>query len=347
MSTRSVREFLHDVGLGDYAPRFIEQGVDTVEDLRYERDLDSLVEDVGLEDAHATTFREALTRALASEDGGKETKKASAPVEPTKDDLAKAVAASVAASKARQRGGDEAETSSVGAGFVRMSGAKTSDYAPKLALDGAVREDVNARMGLATEREIEDILRRHAEKDFLSLLNLREVPIDSMGRVEWAGHEAMKLNEIAMRCKLLTLRLDSSRNSHPRAPLAKRAVENVLDLMSHKETRREFLTLAVRRKVDELRAEGKIQGGGHVSFTGVHYGSGAAATRLAEENYVSKDMMNEMPTYDASIHAPDAHPAAGDASASRAEMKKKSAPKVDVSSIRAKLASKSKKPRFM
>ena len=126
MSTRSVREFLHDVGLGEYAPRFIEQGVDTVEDLRYERDLDSLVEDVGLEDAHATTFREALTRALASEDGGKETKKASAPVEPTKDDLAKAVAASVAASKARQRGGDEAETSSVGAGFVRMSGAKTS-----------------------------------------------------------------------------------------------------------------------------------------------------------------------------------------------------------------------------
>ena len=83
MSTRSVREFLHDVGLGEYAPRFIEQGVDTVEDLRYERDLDSLVEDVGLEDAHATTFREALTRALASEDGGKETKKASAPVEPT------------------------------------------------------------------------------------------------------------------------------------------------------------------------------------------------------------------------------------------------------------------------
>ena len=136
-------------------------------------------------------------------------------------------------------------------------------------------------------------------------------------------------------------------NSHPRAPLAKCAVENVLDLMSHKETRREFLTLAVRRKVDELRAEGKIQGGGHVSFTGVHYGSGAAATRLAEENYVSKDMMNEMPRYDASIHAPDADPAAGDASASRAETKKKSAPKVDVSSIRAKLASRSKKPRFM
>ena len=61
----------------------------------------------------------------------------------------------------------------------------------------------------------------------------------------------------------------------------------------------------------------------------------------------TKDMMNEMPTYDASIHASDADPAAGDASASRAETKKKSAPKVDVSSIRAKLASKSKKPRFM
>ena len=122
----------------------------------------------------------------------------------------------------------------------------------------------------------------------------------------------------------------------------------MLDLLSHKDTRKEYLTLAVRRKVEELRAEGKIQGGGHVSFTGVHYGSGAAATRAAEENYVSKDMLNEMPTYDETIHLDMSDENARAAFAARgAEPKKSSAPKVDVSSIRAKLASKTKKPRFM
>ena len=233
-------------------------------------------------------------------------------------------------------------------GAVRMGGAKVEDYAPKLTLDDAVTEDVNARLGVATAKEIEDILAAHRDKDFLRLLKLREVPIDSLGKVEWSGHEAVKTNEIAMRCKLLSLRLDKSRNAHAKAPAAQRAVKNVLDLLSHKDTRKEYLTLAVRRKVEELRAEGKIQGGGHVSFTGVHYGSGAAATRAAEENYVSKDMLNEMPTYDETIHLDMSDENARAAFAARgAEPKKSSAPKVDVSSIRAKLASKTKKPRFM
>lgn len=68
--------------------------------------------------------------------------------------------------------------------------------------------------------------------------------------------------------------------------------------------------------------------------------------RAAEENYVSKDMMNEIPTYDASIHAPDAELDAIEVER-KMETKKTSAPKVDVSSIRAKLASKNKKPKFM
>lgn len=337
----AVRDFIVDAGLDEhYAARFVEQGVDTVDDLRYERDLDALLEDVGVRDDDAATFREALKRALAGE------KKRA----PSGDDLAEAVKASMASSRARQGlDGDGAGGSGrVTGGAVRMGGAKVEDYAPKLTLDDAVTEDVNARLGVATAKEIEDILAAHRDKDFLRLLKLREVPIDSLGKVEWSGHEAVKTNEIAMRCKLLSLRLDKSRNAHAKAPAAQRAVKNVLDLLSHKDTRKEYLTLAVRRKVEELRAEGKIQGGGHVSFTGVHYGSGAAATRAAEENYVSKDMLNEMPTYDETIHLDMRDENARAAFAARgAEPKKSSAPKVDVSSIRAKLASKTKKPRFM
>ncbi|OUS43271.1 protein farnesyltransferase [Ostreococcus tauri] len=305
----------------------------TLDDLRYERDLDSLIEDVGLLDADAEKFRVALKRALSADKTTNSEKKSDGREEPSSNDLARAVASAVASSRARQGldGGSGTARGDAGVGgAVRMGGAKASDHAPKLSVDAV----------------IEDILDAHREKDFLRLLKLRDVPMDNLGRVDWGGHEAMKTTEIAMRCKLLTLRLDSSRNSHPLAARAKRAVKNTLDLLSHKDTRKEYLTLAVRNKVEKLRAQGKLTGGGYVSITGVHYGTGAAAVRAAEENYVSKDMMNEIPTYDASIHAPDAELDAIEVER-KMETKKTSAPKVDVSSIRAKLASKNKKPKFM
>ena len=341
----NIADFLTTIHLQTYAPRFIEQGIDSLEDLRYERDLDGLVEDVGLADADAKTFRSALKAALSGENRRGEGAK-----EPTKEDLAAAVKASLATSRARQGLGEEASAAlrdRVTGGALRQSGAR-HDEGPQLSIDETVLGDVNARMGLATGEVIEKILSAHARQDFLELLNLRDVPIDSLGKVEWSGHEAMRTNEVAMRCKLLSLRLDSSRNMHPKAPLAARAVQNALDLMSNKETRREILTEAVRRKVDELRASGNSQfQGGYVTLTGIHYGSGATASRTQEENYVSKDVSNDMPTYDASIHEAPKDDDNHDDAAHRARDEIKKAPKVDVSSIRAKLASKAKKPRFM
>ena len=345
----TVADFLASCALDAYAPRLIEQGIETLDDLRYERDIDSLIEDVGLLDADAEKFRFALKRALSTDKTTNSEKKSDGREEPSSNDLARAVASAVASSRARQGldGGSGTARGDAGVGgAVRMGGAKASDHAPKLSVDAVVTEEINARLGVATGSEIEDILDAHREKDFLRLLKLRDVPMDNLGRVDWGGHEAMKTTEIAMRCKLLTLRLDSSRNSHPLAARAKRAVKNTLDLLSHKDTRKEYLTLAVRNKVEKLRAQGKLTGGGYVSITGVHYGTGAAAVRAAEENYVSKDMMNEIPTYDASIHAPDAELDAIEVER-KMETKKTSAPKVDVSSIRAKLASKNKKPKFM
>jgi len=170
-----------------------------------------------------------------------------------------------------------------------MGGVKVEDYAPKLTLDDAVTEDVNARLGVATAKEIDDILVAHRDKDFLRLLKLRAVPIDSLGKVEWGGHEAVKTNEIAMRCKLLSLRLDKSRNAHAKAPAAQRAVKNVLDLMSHKDTRKGVLdarrakesgrtprrgkasrrwTRVVHRRALRLRRGGDAAGGGELRLEG-------------------------------------------------------------------------------
>ena len=338
----SITEFLNSIALAPYAARFVEQGIDALEDLRYERDLDGLLEDVGLAGADADAFRKALKQALAG-DGGETTKSKTS----AKDDLAAAVKASLANSRARQ-GLAESSSERGGGGGMRPSGPRHGDAPPPMRADVDVMSDVNARMGLATGTEIEMILSAHAKRDFLTLLSLREVPIDALGKVEWAGHEAMKVNEIAMRCKVLSLRLDSSRNSHPKAPLAARAVHNALELMSNKETRRVILTEAVRRKVDELRASGATSlEGGYVTLTGIHFGAGATASRTQEENYVSKDLTSELPTYDASIHHDNAVVAIDDGSHARADTKKSSAPPMDVSSIRAKLAAKSKKPRFM
>lgn len=342
----TLTEFLDSIALGAFSSRFVEQGIEALEDLRYERDLDGLIEDVGLSGADATKFKDALHAALrdGKEKKGPNAAKDAAPA--TKDDLKAAVAASMAKSRARQGVAEGASTSGGGAGGeVRMSGATEADFAPKVSVNERVSDEINAKLGLATASEIEEILAAHKDRDLLRLLKLKGVPIDALGKVDWSGHEALKTNEIAMRCKLLSLRLDSSRNNHPLAKKAQRAVQNAQDLLSHKDTRREFLTMAVRRAVDEMRAEGKIQGG-HVSYTGVHYAAGAIATKAAEENYVSKDMMNAAPTYDESIHFERDETDDG-VGAARVDVKKTAAPKVDVSSIRAKLASKSKKPRFI
>lgn len=111
-----------------------------------------------------------------------------------------------------------------------------------MSVNETVIDDVNSIMGVATGEEIELILQAHRARNFFKLLNLKDVPIGAMGQIDWSGHDAIKTNEIAIRCKLLSLRLDRSRNAHPKAFLASRAVQNVLDLMSLKETRREFLS---------------------------------------------------------------------------------------------------------
>lgn len=51
-------------------------------------------------------------------------------------------------------------------------------------------------------------------------------------------------------------------------------------MLQDKEAKKEILTLAVRRRIDEMRrkGEGDVEGG-YVSMTGVHYAAGAAASQ--------------------------------------------------------------------
>ena len=87
-----------------------------------------------------------------------------------------------------------------------------------------------------------------------------------------------------MRAKLLTMRLDPElAGAHPLAAEARDCVCETLKLLDDKETKREILTNATRRRVDEMRAKniGDVRGG-YVSATGVHYAAGAAAAAVSD-----------------------------------------------------------------
>ena len=84
------------------------------------------------------------------------------------------------------------------------------------------------------------------------------------------------------------MRLEPSRCHHP---LASEAYECALDAaraLQGKDSRRKILTLAVQRRIEDMRkkGEGDVEGG-YVSMTGVHYAAGAAASAVA--NYRGED----------------------------------------------------------
>ena len=125
---------------------------------------------------------------------------------------------------------------------------------------------------------------RFRARDFLRLLGFPGAPVDDRGRCDWKTHPVSKPGDVALRAKLLTMRLDpESAGAHALAGEARDAVCETLRLLDDKETKREILTLATRRRVDEMRAKniGDVRGG-YVSATGVHYAAGAAAAAVSD-----------------------------------------------------------------
>ena len=103
-------------------------------------------------------------------------------------------------------------------------------------------------------------------------------------RVRLEDAPGFKTGDVALRAKLLTMRLDPElAGAHPPAAEARGAVCETLKLLDDKETKREILTNATRRRVDEMRAKniGDVRGG-YVSATGVHYAAGAAAAAVSD-----------------------------------------------------------------
>ena len=142
----------------------------------------------------------------------------------------------------------------------------------------------SSSLAAASEAEVLDVLARFRARDFLRLLGFPGAPVDDRGRCDWKTHPVSKPGDVALRAKLLTMRLDPElAGAHALAGEARDAVCETLRLLDDKETKREILTIATRRRVDEMRAKniGDVRGG-YVSATGVHYAAGAAAAAVSD-----------------------------------------------------------------
>lgn len=204
---------------------------------------------------------------------------------PAAADPAAAVAAAMAAAKARGGG-------VVGGGdAVKRVPGSGSGGASALLFSGSTRgrgsgsgPGGSSSLAAASEAEVLDVLARFRARDFLRLLGFPGAPVDDRGRCDWKTHPVSKPGDVALRAKLLTMRLDpESAGAHALAGEARDAVCETLRLLDDKETKREILTIATRRRVDEMRAKniGDVRGG-YVSATGVHYAAGAAAAAVSD-----------------------------------------------------------------
>ena len=210
------------------------------------------------DDARVTTARAAKKRKTSDSPG-------SADPAPAPDPAA-AVRAAMAAAKAR------------GGGVV--GGGDAVKRAP-----GSVSGGGNVcGLAAASEAEVTEVLARHRARDFLRLLGFPGAPVDERGKCDWKTHPVSKPGDVALRAKLLCMRLGPDLpGASPLASAARDAAAEAARLLDDKETKKEILTLAVRRRVDEMRRKniGDVRGG-YVSVTGVHYAAGAAAARVSD-----------------------------------------------------------------
>jgi hypothetical protein len=308
-----MEEFLEDIGLERYAPRFAENDVHAIEDLPTKPSkLETVLDVVGItgNPGHLKKFKAALEDARANDPGGGASAKRGrdgdgegARAMTGTNDPAAAIKAAMAEAKARGGGviGGSAKTQAgaiTATGMAALPVGDTPDSVRTVEDSiAAATNDIEA----ATDDEVLRVLELYKSQDFLSLLGLPGVWVDASGQATWDKHPAMSTGTVALKAKLLALRLEPSRCPHP---LAAEAYECALDAaraLQGKDSRRKILTLAVQRRIEDMRrkGEGDVEGG-YVSMTGVHYAAGAAASAVA--NYRGEDE---------GAHGPALNPAAG------------------------------------
>ena len=291
---------LEGIGLERYVPRFAENDVHTIDDLPSKPSkLENLLDITGItgNPGHVKKFKAALKDAQRSGGGGRrtpsdnETKDDDAGVQPGgAHDPAAAIRAAMAEAKARGGGilGGSAKTQQGAITATGMHALPVGDTPSSVRTVedslAAATNDIEA----ASDEDVLAALTDYKSQNYLKLLGLPGVQADQFGAVTWEKHPVMSSGTVSLKAKVLSLRLEPSRCKHPLAAEAYECVLEAARTLLNKEQRKRILTLAVQRRIEDMRrkGEGDVEGG-YVSMTGVHYAAGAAASAVA--NYKGED----------------------------------------------------------
>jgi hypothetical protein len=284
----ALRTFLASRALSHLHQKLLEFGIDSLEALKYERDVKGLCEDIGFVEADAIALENAQ-KSLEEEEKKKtdETTKKTGP-KPILD-AKEAIEQAKLAARARNEnvGGDGhqklRESLASGVGVESSKKGQQEKLETRLTKNIAPFE----------REEVEKIIALCEEKKYFALFKLPKAPVDELtGKCEWRSHPATSGNAVLLESKMMQLRL--TRTKTVDASLSdvcercEEEIRKVTRIFSDQKLRNAILKREVERRVEELIAEGHDDlEGGFVTVTGIHYGTGAAAAaaKEAEEGY--------------------------------------------------------------
>lgn len=284
----AFQTFLNSHNLSHLFQNLVEFGIDSLDALKYERDLGGLCEDIGAMDVDAERL-EMARKSLSEEE--ENTKKR----EPQKLKITNAKEAIEQAKLAMK---------------ARTENVSTSDGQRKLLRESLLEEKKSGSVGVGerhqhgkiekqltkhiepfTRKEVERMLEQCEQKMFFAIFKLPKAPVDDLtGKCEWRGHPATSGNAVLLESKMVQMRLMKTKEvDESLGDACERCTEDIKELtrvFSDQKLRKSILKREVERRVEELIAEGNEDlAGGVVTVTGIHYGTGAAAAaaKQAEE----------------------------------------------------------------
>jgi hypothetical protein len=283
----ALRTFLASRALSHLHQKLLEFGIDSLEALKYERDVKGLCEDIGFVEADAIALEKAqqsLEEEKKKTDGT--TKKTGPkPILDAKEAIERAKLAARARNENVGGDGHQKLRESLASGV----GVESSKKGQQEKLETRLTKNIAP----FEREEVEKIIALCEEKKYFALFKLPKAPVDELtGKCEWRSHPATSGNAVLLESKMMQLRL--TRTKTVDASLSdvcercEEEIRKVTRIFSDQKLRNAILKREVERRVEELIAEGHDDlEGGFVTVTGIHYGTGAAAAaaKEAEEGY--------------------------------------------------------------
>jgi hypothetical protein len=279
----ALQTFLASRALSHLHQKLLEFGIDSLEALKYERDVKGLCEDIGFVEADAIALEKAqksLEEEKKKKTDGTTTKTGPKSILTAKEAIEQAKLAARARNENVGGDGHQKLRESLASGL----GVESSKKGQQEKLETRLTKNIAP----FEREEVEKIIALCEEKKYFALFKLPKAPVDELtGKCEWRSHPATSGNAVLLESKMMQLRL--TRTITVDASLSdvcercEEEIRKVTRIFSDQKLRNAILKREVERRVEELIAEGHDDlEGGFVTVTGIHYGTGAAAAAAKE-----------------------------------------------------------------